>query len=53
MDLNYLHHRQQVELMRAAQADHPKARAAHLGLASAYVRCINDEQKRMSAARAC
>lgn len=51
MDVNYLHHRQQVELLRAAHAAHPKAREAHLGLAAAYTGRIRDERARFSAGR--
>jgi hypothetical protein len=49
MDLNYLHHRRQVELLRAAQAAHPKAKEAHLGLATAYTHRIRDERARNAA----
>jgi len=40
MDLNYLYSRQQVELMRAAEAASPEARAAHMALADGYGRMI-------------
>ncbi|MGK2912229.1 MAG: hypothetical protein ACSLE1_20895 [Sphingobium sp.] len=36
MDVNYLLHRQQVSLIRAAFAASPESRAVHLGLARAY-----------------
>jgi len=36
MDVNYLLHRQQVSLLRAAIADGPESRAAHEGLAREY-----------------
>jgi len=49
MDLNYLYHRQQIELLRAAEAAHPRAKQAHLGLASAYGRQIRDERARNTA----
>jgi hypothetical protein len=51
MDLNYLHHRQQIELLRAAVAVHPKAKEAHLGLATAYTHRIRDERARYGAQR--
>ncbi|QPQ55468.1 hypothetical protein IC614_02335 [Allosphingosinicella flava] len=40
MDLNYLYCRQQIELMRAADASCPEARQAHQGLADGYNRLI-------------
>lgn len=36
MDVNYLLHRQQVSLIRAAVAECPESRAAHEGLARGY-----------------
>lgn len=36
LDVNYLLHRQQVSLIRAASAPSPEIRAVHLGMARAY-----------------
>ncbi|QUT05301.1 hypothetical protein KFK14_20260 [Sphingobium phenoxybenzoativorans] len=36
LDVNYLLHRQQMSLLRAAIADSPESRAAHEGLAREY-----------------
>lgn len=36
MDVNYLLHRQQISLLRAAYAKNPAIRAAHENLARAY-----------------
>ena len=36
MDVNYLHHREGVERLRAAAAGNSQAREAHLGLAAQY-----------------
>lgn len=40
MGLNYLLHRHQVSLMRAASAPKPEARRSHRALASGYARQI-------------
>jgi len=36
LDVNYLLHRQQLSLLRAATAETPEGRAAHEGLAHGY-----------------
>jgi hypothetical protein len=41
MDVNYLLHRQQVSLIRAAVADSPESRAAHEGLARGYTNQVH------------
>jgi len=41
MDINYLLHRQQVSLIRAARASSVESKTAHEGLASAYRERIN------------
>jgi hypothetical protein len=43
-DLNYLLHREQVELLHAAQSDCPAVQASHLGLAGGYARRIDDHR---------
>lgn len=46
MPLNYLLHRHQISLMRAATGATPEARAAHRGLADGYARRVKEEQRR-------
>lgn len=49
MDLNYLLHRHQVALMRAASATCVEARFAHRGMAVAYATQIRDLQTDLGA----
>ncbi len=44
MDFNYLYHRQQVSLMRAARAACDASRAAHQELASLYSTAIENKR---------
>jgi hypothetical protein len=45
MDLNYLLHRHQSSLMRAAAARLPEVRRAHRGLAAGYAALIADHAR--------
>ncbi|HEY6917143.1 MAG TPA: hypothetical protein VI381_05825 [Allosphingosinicella sp.] len=45
MDMNYLYHRQQTELMRAAEAACPQAQRAHRELAEEYGRKIAERRE--------
>ncbi|HEY9554581.1 hypothetical protein, partial [Allosphingosinicella sp.] len=44
IDLNYLYHRQQISMMRAAAATCDRSRAAHQGLADGYGGVIASER---------
>lgn len=43
-DLNYLFHREQVELLRAQEAPCMSGRIAHMALAQGYARRIRDHR---------
>lgn len=45
MDINYLLHRQQVELMRANLAKCSESRIAHLELAQRYRSLVDDHRR--------
>ena len=45
MDVNYLLHREQVELMRAEVAKHDNARVVHLELAELYRVRVEDYRR--------
>ncbi|MGN5375294.1 hypothetical protein [Sphingomonas hankookensis] len=49
MDLNYLLHRHQVALMRAATAASPEAAHAHGGMARCYERQIASQRDTLGA----
>lgn len=45
MDINYLLHREQVELMRAGAAKCDASKAAHLELAERYRSLVDDNRR--------